>query len=65
MEKCKECGILYPGHIVYARLCGICSLEIANNVFGLNQTSYKNKIAELFRQEAIKHREELKILDSR
>ena len=67
--KCTECEIDYPSELVqpmmisttdgvcYADVCGICALEISNQVHGIHRKRFTGKAAERLRKAAIKFRE--------
>lgn len=66
MEKCTKCGIKYPHGYTQpimtsqgnAVVCGICALEISNEVLGITRTEFGGEIAEEMRQKAIEYREQ-------
>ena len=67
--KCNECGFDYPEEILaplmtssgnVASVCGICALELSNQVLGVERTEFQGEIAESFRLEALRIRKEKK-----
>jgi len=67
MEKCSKCKIKYPqgycAPVMTSRgttvVCGICALEISNQVLGDDRKEFYGKAAESLRQAAIKYRKGL------
>lgn len=66
MEKCNKCGVDYPdgylspimGTGVAEMVCGICALELSNQVLGINRTEFQGEMAEDLRQDAIAYRKQ-------
>ena len=71
MTACTRCEVRYPDELVthmnangtYVRVCGICALEISNEIHGDQRTECGGEQAELLRQDALawrrKHGEEV------
>lgn len=65
--KCAKCKIAYPegylspiiGGSVRGGVCGICALEITNEVHGVTREKFQGEIAEELRQMAIEYRKRL------
>ena len=62
MPKCSGCEYEYPKSLlntlytdkgIIPDLCGICALEITNQIHGLNRTKFDGPAAEKARQAAI------------
>lgn len=53
MNKCNECGVNYPDNccsIMFSTkgntyCCGICALEIRNNIHGLKDKKFQGEMA--------------------
>ncbi len=67
--RCERCNLAYPpdlttpmfiarndGSGYTAPVCGICALEISNEIHGDNRTKFTGTQAEALRQKAIKWR---------
>jgi len=62
---CSRCKLPYPAELVvpmfvntggssgYLHVCGICALEVSNNLHGENRTKFDGEQAEDKRQDAI------------
>lgn len=64
MERCGNCKIEYPSEILSVPfgfgngkpLCGICALQLSNELHGDNRTEFNGETAEDFRLAAIEWR---------
>lgn len=64
MEKCTVCKIKYPSEILSPAfgletkgvICGICALQLSNELHGDNRIEFNGETAEDFRLEAIEWR---------
>jgi len=62
---CSRCKLPYPPelttdmHVVvngqrgYIHVCGICALDVKNNIHGTHDTEFNGEQAEMMRQDAI------------
>lgn len=58
---CTRCRLPYPAELVtatcvngaYVNVCGICALDISNELHGDNRTEFHGEIAEWMRQDAL------------
>lgn len=64
MSKCSECKRKIPEELLspmitssgnQADVCGVCALEISNQVLGIKRTRFNGEMAEDLRQDAIVH----------
>ena len=54
--QCDRCSVKYPDYILSTGFCGICALELSNQIHGDNRTKFTGETAEDFRRDAIRHR---------
>ena len=65
MNGCTRCRLPYPAELVtamnvngrYVNVCGICALEISNELHGDNRKAFNGEMAELFRLDAVEWRQ--------
>jgi hypothetical protein len=62
---CSRCKLPYPDELItpmfvvvgkesgYLNVCGICALEVSNNLHGTNRKSFSGEQAEIKRQDAL------------
>lgn len=69
MTKCEKCEIEYPDGLVCAfndnnyiikNVCGICALELSNEIHKTIRTHFNGTLAEETRKKAIEWRKQLK-----
>lgn len=72
-EKCEKCHIAYPqgylspmmvgteSGLETIMVCGICALEIKNEVHGGGYNRFQGEMAEEMRQMAIAYRKKIKV----
>jgi hypothetical protein len=62
LAKCARCKINYPAAIlnpvhtdkgVTGEVCGICALEMSNEIHGIHRKRFDGEVAEHMRQQAL------------
>ena len=69
MNKCQKCKIEYPNGYLSPLItskgsllvCGICALEIGNEVLGIKRKKFNGEEAERLRQMAIQYRKKTNV----
>lgn len=70
-DTCTRCKVAYPdvGYVTnmftsthgYLHVCGICALEITNELHGTNMKQFRGEMAEQMRQDCIAYRQREKV----
>lgn len=70
LRKCEKCGVEYPSELLapmlgtgidHVMLCGICALQLSNEVLGVYREEFTGETAEAMRQKAIQWRKEKRL----
>lgn len=66
MTRCSQCKIDYPSYMVQLMksslgsfmVCGVCALDISNQIHGTQRATFDGEVAEQMRKEAIEFRQQ-------
>ena len=68
MNRCPKCQVDYPdsvplspitGVVVTQPICGICALEMINELHGIRRSKFRGEMAEFNRQLAVEFRQKI------